>query len=220
MSLKPFLSLILLALSALCALPAIAQDPGSAAPAAAADPFADARETYEDTCAPCHGADGSGSAKGPQILHPVDGYAAHVVRAGRDEMAEYPDPMPKFAAADLSDADLQAVFAWLASSPKPEDGKGLFLRYCGNCHGPLGDGGRTGRDAAHEAHDGDAKVLKWIRKGHGGTDYNNRREYMPAWTAEQITDADASKIAEYMRSVSKSEEDDKKKDKKDKKGDD
>jgi mono/diheme cytochrome c family protein len=212
---KHLLSLILLALSALCALPATAQDPGSAVAPAAADPFADARETYEDTCAPCHGAAGEGSTKGPQILNPVAGYAAHVVRAGRDEMAEYPDPMPKFAAADLSDEDLQAVLAWLASSPKPEDGKGLFLRNCGNCHGPLGDGGRTGRDAAHEAHDGDAKVLKWIRKGHGKNDYSDRREYMPAWTADQITDADASKIAEYLRSVSKDQGDDKKKDKKD-----
>jgi mono/diheme cytochrome c family protein len=158
---------------------------------------------FEEHCAGCHGEQGAGTEAGPPIQGVVRAYGAHVVRTGRDEMPEHEGAMPAFSVGKLSDEGLDDIWAFVEAAPRPTDGEGLFKRYCANCHGAEGTGGRTGRDAAHVSEKGAAKVLRWVRKGHGGASYEDRRQYMPAWDAAGISDDEVTKMTEYLLAFSK-----------------
>jgi mono/diheme cytochrome c family protein len=158
---------------------------------------------FEEHCEGCHGPQGVGAASAPQLQGIVRAYGAHVVRTGRDEMPEHEGAMPAFSVGKLSDEGLDDIWAFVEAAPRPTDGEGLFKRYCANCHGAEGTGGRTARDAAHVSEKGAAKVLRWVRKGHGGASYEDRRQYMPAWDAAGISDDEVTKMTEYLLAFSK-----------------
>lgn len=151
-------------------------------------------EAYGYHCASCHGDDGSGTIEGPQILNPVVGYASYVVRHGRDEMG-YEDPMPEVLSDELSDALLIGILDWLREAPHPTDGEGLYVRFCGNCHGAGGVGGRADEDVAGAELD---EIEETVREGHGENDYGDRKEYMPAWPAAELSNAEVAAIGAYL----------------------
>ncbi len=163
-------------------------DPGPDAP-----PVIDGKTEFLQNCATCHGPDGAGTNMGPQILDPVKPYATYVVRHGRNEMG-YPGGMMLFDPTMLGDTQLNAILDWLASAPKPADGKGLYTRFCANCHGADARGGRTGKNIRLEL----GEVTQLVRLGHGGTSYGARTSYMPAWPATAITDAELTLIRNYV----------------------
>jgi len=79
-----------------------------------------AGEERSGTCAGCHGADGKGSTLGPSLAGPNwlwgDGSVAslaHVIKDGIVQPKEYPTGMPANGGSDLSDADVQAVAAYV-----------------------------------------------------------------------------------------------------------
>ncbi|NUP11048.1 MAG: c-type cytochrome [Polyangiaceae bacterium] len=159
-----------------------------------------AEEIFEDRCSSCHGSDAEGGESGPQILSPVVGYATYVVRTGRGEMG-YPAPMQAMPANVLTEEALSAVIEYLRSAPKPEDGQGLYVRFCGNCHGSDAQGGRVGEGLLEAAHEEPEEFLEKVREGEGGQEYGNRTEYMPSWPVSELTDEEVAKIAAYVATL-------------------
>jgi mono/diheme cytochrome c family protein len=146
-------------------------------------------------CVVCHGPEGQGIPdKGPEIQHPVVDFSTWVVRNGRMR-PDYKDPMMKYTVDLVSDAQLQGIFTFLASRPKPTTGKGLYDDYCGSCHGADGKGGVTMRDISSQP------VTAFIadsRAGHHPGEFENRREYMPKWTPAELSDAELRLIFTYV----------------------
>lgn len=154
-------------------------------------------DVFLQNCARCHGPDGAGTAKAPQILNPVEPYATYVVRNGRGIEMGYVDEMPAFPASQISDGELAAIMQKLGAAEKPTTGEGLYVRFCGNCHGQDAWGGRVGKGLTDELDElGEA-----IREGHGGNDYGDREEYMPAWSSSKLTNGDIALIEAYLRGV-------------------
>lgn len=101
-----------------------------------------AQDPYTAQCASCHGADARGTAQAPSIRCTV--HVRGPVRNGRG-----PDRMPAFSVAQLPDADLDAIVAYLAAAcADGGDARAgdLFLGNCAGCHGATGGGGRDARD--------------------------------------------------------------------------
>jgi len=156
-------------------------------------PITDGQTLFTTNCSSCHG-DGSGTTLGPTILDPVAGYAAYVVRTGRNEMGFPNGGMTPFTADQLSDEQLTAVLDFLSEAPHPTDGAGLYGRFCANCHGANGRTGRVGRDIVREV----GELTIKVRFGHGGTAYGARTSYMPAWSVDEISDAELQLIRTYV----------------------
>lgn len=165
------------------------------------DPNQSGQTRFLNNCSGCHGAEGEGTTIAPQIRNPVPGYASYVVRAGRNEMTEFADPMPQFTSAALPDPALASILTWLREAPKPTSGQDLYLRFCFNCHGANARSGRVAVDVFGEIQEEPAKIFEIVREGHGGLAYGNRYLYMPAWSASEITDAELSQIASYINSL-------------------
>ncbi len=155
-------------------------------------------EVYGRTCAGCHGAQGEGASRGPQVRSPVTGFANWVVRNGR-EGTGFRDPMPAYPGPDVSDDDLMNILAWLGDFPKPADGRGLHVRFCANCHGVDGRGGIVRKSMLGE---GLGEALEIVREGHGGRNYGNRGSYMPAWSRAELSDADVRAIYQALAGAS------------------
>lgn len=179
------------------ALGAVACDDGSDE-----DPVADMGTSTEEgetvfaqQCASCHAADGSGSTLGPDIRNPADwDYNAYVVRNGRDEIDLYAGAMPAYGADLIDDGVLDQIWSWLGTAAKPGDGAGLFARYCANCHGEDGSGGR----AEHTVAIDEAEIRAIVRGGNGGSEYGAATEFMPAFDTELITDAELDLLVGHI----------------------
>jgi cytochrome c oxidase cbb3-type subunit 3 len=156
-----FCAAIVAVLFAACALlmPAAAQRGNSAARKnrLGRSAAADGRKTFESVCATCHGLDGRGGERGPNVATPAkvqqlsDADTLRILQAGMPAAG-----MPAFGA--LGVPKLQAVMAYLrilqggskvASIPgDPQRGKSLFFGKagCANCHMINGSGGFFGAD--------------------------------------------------------------------------
>jgi len=96
----------------------------------------------------------------------------------------------------VSDADLLLIFDYLDTPPQPTTGEGLYLDYCGNCHGADGLGGTTTRaltDAAVLA-----ELVDTTRNGTHPGEEDNRPEHMPPMDATILTDAELELISDYI----------------------
>jgi putative heme-binding domain-containing protein len=118
---------------------------------------ADGRKIFESVCAACHGLDGRGSERGPNVATRAeaqqlsDAHTLRILQAGIPAAG-----MPPFGA--LGVPKLQAVMAYLrilqggskaASIPgDPQRGKSLFFGKagCASCHMINGSGGFLGAD--------------------------------------------------------------------------
>lgn len=102
--------------------------PAAPAEAPAADLVAMGQEVYHGAgiCFTCHGPNGAGTQLGPNlndgewlwIDNPEDNLQqklADQIRAGTPNPKEYPAPMPPMGGANLSEDQLQAVAAYVAS---------------------------------------------------------------------------------------------------------
>jgi cytochrome c oxidase cbb3-type subunit 3 len=150
--------------AALCAValfanvaPVLAQAPPASKPDEAnATRLAEARKTFSATCAACHGLDGHGGERGPdiasrQVQENSDEQLMRVVRNGISETG-----MPNFAF--LGDAKIEALVSYLrvlqgTSVPlpmpgNPQSGEVLFdgAAQCAQCHMARGAGGFIATD--------------------------------------------------------------------------
>lgn len=157
----------------------------------------DGEQLFLGTCAPCHGTQGEGTVLGYALQHPERPYATWVVRNGRMGTELAPSIMSPYSEAVFSDAELESIFDYLDSFPKPTDGEGLYLDYCRNCHGVDAAGGEVEKDIRFEV----GEALEKVRQGEGGTNYGARLNYMPSWTSEELSDDDVAAIVAYVQSL-------------------
>jgi mono/diheme cytochrome c family protein len=156
----------------------------------------DGASLYMSKCAACHGAQGVGGQLGPEVQHPVRDYSNWVVRNGR-AMTTFPAPMLAVPASELSDADLTKIWDYLDMPAQPTTGQALYADYCGNCHGADGKGGPTTRSIVNEL----GQLKAHVRQGAHPGEFSMRREYMPAFAANRITDAELDLIYAYVDSL-------------------
>jgi ubiquinol-cytochrome c reductase cytochrome c subunit len=157
----------------------------------------DGEQLFLGTCAPCHGTQGEGTPLGYGLQHPERGYATWVVRSGRMGMELAPSIMTPYSEAVFSDAELESIFDYLDSFPKPTDGEGLYLDYCRNCHGLDAAGGEAQKDIRFEL----GEALEKVREGEGGSNYGARTSYMPSYTSEELSNDDVAAIVAYVQSL-------------------
>lgn len=153
---------------------------------------------FSRNCALCHGDDGQGTSAAPQIKSPVVDYATWVVRNGRASTMGFTGAMPVASEAAVPESDLNEIFTYLGSFEKPTDGEGLYVRFCGNCHGADAKGGAVGKGLTAEK---DSDLITMVRKGRGGSDFEKRKDYMPKWTAAEISDAEIKLVGTYVRGL-------------------
>ena len=169
---------------------------GTAGGAAAGAGPVDGATLFAANCAACHGTQGVGGTRGPELQHPVRDYSAWVVRHGLPGTG-FPAPMAIITPATVSDANLNLIWDYLAKPAQPTTGKALYLDYCGNCHGADGKGGPTGRNILNEL----SKLKTQVRNGAHLGQFSMRKDYMPAFTTTQISDAELNLIYTYVDSL-------------------
>ncbi len=134
---------------------------------------------------------------GPEILHPTIDYAAWIVRNGRQGHPNYSSGMFEFSKQVVSDEDLTDILDWLSAAPKPTTGEGLYMDYCGVCHGDDGVG-TTGHDAKGMSLSG---FTSNVRNGHHAGEFDNRTGYMPKWSNSELSDAEVNLIHQHVNSL-------------------
>lgn len=154
-------------------------------------------EYYSRLCAQCHGTSGEGTTRGYEIRNPVSAFFTYVVRTGHKytSRSEFADVMPAYTTDSLSDKQMNEIVMWLRSMQKPATGQELYARFCRNCHGTNGKGGRIGESVVGKAKD----VKKVVRSGEAGGNVRSK-DYMPAWPTNEITDAELDLITSHVRS--------------------
>jgi mono/diheme cytochrome c family protein len=162
-------------------------------------------------CAVCHGDVGQGvPGSGPEIQHPVRELFVYLVRQGETKpLSLYRAPMPPLVPDSLSDADLDALYAWLGAMPKPTTGAALFADHCSYCHGADGRGGKVTEAYASAYHSAPfrrkgAELRDYVRAGHvvddKGADVpvSDRHGYMPPFPPELLSDAELRLIEGWL----------------------
>jgi mono/diheme cytochrome c family protein len=152
---------------------------------------------YEMHCLKCHGPDGMGTVLAPETQHPVRDYSTWVVRHGLPGMG-YLKPMEIIPPEMLSDADLNLIYDYLDKPPQPTTAQGLYLDYCGNCHGADGKGGPTTRDITGAV---SHPLLEVSREGTHPGMFEERNEYMPGYPTSRISDAELQLINDYVNTL-------------------
>jgi mono/diheme cytochrome c family protein len=160
-------------------------------------PTSNAVEKYMENCSSCHGEHGEGTTDGPQIQNPVRDYATYVIRHGRAVQMPnmgYMDPMPAHDAEVVSDADIAGILDYLSMPAHPTDGMGLYLRFCGNCHGPDGSGGRAHESVGDEVDE----ALEKVRSGKSLGNFGAATKYMPKWGTSELSNAEVELIVSWL----------------------
>ena len=156
----PVAALALLAIIAFHSAPAQDAQKSAANRPPAATSSSGGQQTFESTCAPCHGLDGRGGERAPdiatrpEVTRLSDQDLLKILRAGIPEKG-----MPPFAA--LGSAKLSALLVYLRSlqgkgtetpvAGNTGRGKELFWGKagCSDCHMVNGTGGFLGRDLSN-----------------------------------------------------------------------
>jgi mono/diheme cytochrome c family protein len=151
-------------------------------------------QIFAATCSVCHGPDGAGTKLAPEIRHPPRNLLAWAVRMGREGKG-FPAPMLPYTADKISDAAVTGIADLLWALPRPTDAAGLYLDFCGNCHGPDGKGGSVAEVAFGKKA---TEIDDIVRAGHGGTNLANRPKWMPAFSTTDLPDADLAAIKTFL----------------------
>jgi mono/diheme cytochrome c family protein len=153
------------------------------------------QELYTSFCSACHGPEGEGTNIAYELHHPHDEFTRWVVRNGRMSIEFANQTMPQFTADVLSDAELDRIIEYLDGFPQPTTPEGLYLDYCRNCHGIDAAGGVVNAPLMNSPIQ---DYIENVRQGRGGTNYGARAVYMPARTADELSDAEIQEIFDYV----------------------
>jgi cytochrome c oxidase cbb3-type subunit III len=165
-----------------------AQSPqqGKSTGATVQQPSNEGRQIFESTCAACHGLDGRGGERGPnistrpQVVRLSDRELVEILRTGRPAAG-----MPPFAA--LGSNNLKALLAYVrflqgkdAATVLPgnaSNGKLLFLgkAHCADCHMVQGRGGFLGSDLSEYGGSLSAREIRRPIVSPGKTTNANKR---------------------------------------------
>jgi cytochrome c oxidase cbb3-type subunit 3 len=148
--------------------------------------LAEAKKTFEATCAGCHGLDGRGGERGPniatrqEVVRRTDTELLNILRTGIPASG-----MPSFAS--LGNTKLAAMLIYLRSLQgkgpsaavpgNPKDGAALFFgaAHCSDCHMVQGKGGFIGPDLSVYAAASSADEIERAIVSPGGRDPSRAR---------------------------------------------
>ncbi len=132
---------------------------------------------YDMNCAGCHGA-GANSAKAGATVSRINNGITNVQSMN-------------FLATLLTTQDIQVIADFLATVAAPTTPKGLYMTYCGSCHGTDGKGGSSGEKVAGSS----AKdINKAIQK-------KKEMQFLGFLTSGEVKD-----IADYLKTLKKKKE--------------
>jgi ubiquinol-cytochrome c reductase cytochrome c subunit len=162
-------------------------------------------DLFQASCASCHGQGGEGTPNGPSLTGAGAAAADFMLRTGRMPLPEPGQPVRRRTPVFVED-DIQALVAFVASlgqgPPIPNvqvdsatdtaAGRAAYIGTCAACHGAgaTGDAVGGGQIAPPLLDTAPTQVGEAIRLGPGA---------MPAFDARQISDAQLSQIAAYLR---------------------
>jgi cytochrome c oxidase cbb3-type subunit 3 len=127
---------------------------------------------YKENCSGCHGADGKGGAaialRDPVFLAIADDATIQNIASGGVPGTQMP-PFAQSKGGMLTDAQVAALVrgirGWAANAPReglppfgaqspgdPQRGAAAYATFCSSCHGPDGQGTKTGSAIANPAY--------------------------------------------------------------------
>jgi ubiquinol-cytochrome c reductase cytochrome c subunit len=165
----------------------------------------DVATVYRQDCAVCHGGDGTGSRRGPSLLHAGRAGVYYYISTGRMPL-DSPGDIPRRHEPQYTPAMIAKLVDYVASLPNfsgPDEpridaahadvavGGDLFRLNCAACHSWAGTGGAlTNRQAPSLRESTPRQIAAAIRFGPG---------YMPAFGTAAISDAQLADVVAYTR---------------------
>jgi len=159
---------------------------------------------YEDHCSSCHGADGTGTAQGPNIIGLGPANYDFMMSTGRMPLSQ-PGAQAVRKQPVLTPAQIHAITAFLVSRapgtgvPIPNvhpgagvlsEGQSIFELNCAPCHGATGNGGAVGREAAPSLkHATSTQIGEAVRIGPGT---------MPVFDTTVVSDQQLNSLVRYV----------------------
>jgi ubiquinol-cytochrome c reductase cytochrome c subunit len=159
---------------------------------------------YEDHCASCHGADGTGTSQGPDIIGLGPANYDFMMSTGRMPLAQ-PGAQAVRKEPVLTPAEIHAVTAFLVSRapgtgvPIPNvhpgagslsEGQSIYELNCAPCHGATGNGGAVGVEAAPSLrHATTRQIGEAVRIGPGT---------MPVFDPTVVSDQQLNSLVRYV----------------------
>lgn len=152
-------------------------------------------ELYVAMCAPCHGPEGEGSQLGYELRHHDAEHFEWVVRNGRPGTEFAGSVMAAYGVEVLPDESVDKIWAYLDAFPQPDSAEGLYLDYCGNCHGPDGTNGVVGVDISDEEL---ADAREEVREGSDLENVGAQDRFMPAIDSDRLTDDELELVVDFF----------------------
>ena len=160
------------------------------------------RELFVTGCSSCHGLDGKGTRRGPDLSRAGAASADFYLSTGRMPLAD-PADQPGRKRPAYSRDDIDRLVAYVASlgkgPPVPvlsqrgglAEGNGLYTQNCAACHSSAGAGGALGVsiDAPPLWRATDTQIAEALRIGPGA---------MPVFGPETLDDGQVASIVRYV----------------------
>jgi len=105
--------------------------------------------------------------------------------------------MPGYSPEAISNAQLDEIWSYLSSFPRPTTGAELYATFCQNCHGKDGRGGVVGESILGEI----GEFHEAIRQGEHRSQPLRRSKYMPAYSRTMITDGEIWLLENFARDL-------------------
>jgi ubiquinol-cytochrome c reductase cytochrome c subunit len=181
--------------------------PGAGAIAAVGDQVqgGEGAALYAASCASCHGVRGEGTPNGPALTNVGAAAVDFMLRTGRMPLSA-PNQPARRGRPVFDDPQIQGLVGYVSSfgpgpSIPPVDvsdgtdlaaGRAQYVATCAACHGAGGSGDAVGGGAIAPAllDTAPQQVGEAIRIGPG---------QMPAFSSDQVSDAELSQIAAYLQ---------------------
>jgi len=160
------------------------------------------RDLFVTGCSSCHGLDGRGTRRGPDLSHAGAASADFYLSTGRMPLAN-PRDQPVRKPPAYSRREIDRLVAYVASlgtgPPIPvlspggtrAEGNGLYTENCAACHSSAGAGGALGQsiDAPPLLRATNVQIAEAVRTGPGA---------MPVFGPETLDDVQVASIVRYV----------------------
>jgi ubiquinol-cytochrome c reductase cytochrome c subunit len=161
------------------------------------------RDLFVTGCSSCHGLDGKGTRRGPDLSHAGAASADFYLSTGRMPLAN-PSDQPERKPPAYSRRDIDRLVAYVASLGKGPPipvlsrggtlaaGSGLYTENCAACHSSAGAGGALGQsiDAPPLLRASNVQIAEAMRTGPGA---------MPVFGPETLDEIQLASIVRYVR---------------------
>jgi ubiquinol-cytochrome c reductase cytochrome c subunit len=207
----PFAAVLALAILAMAALWAVAAPSSHAEDGSSSYAISQGQALFQQGCASCHGLGAEGSPQGPSLIGAGAAAVDFQVGTGRMPLGR-PGPEADRGPVKYNQTQIDQLSAYVASlAPGPArpvvdtskgdvvSGGSLFRLNCAQCHNAAGAGGALtyGKYAPNLKPTTAVQVVEAMRTG---------PENMPVFGPGQLDDKQATDIAAYVETVTKSQD--------------